>query len=385
MPEFPDIVVYIEALEQRILGQTLDRVHLGSPFLLRTTDPPINTVLGRKVVVFRRLGKRICIGLEGDLWLVIHLMIAGRLHWHEKPVKASRVRLAVFEFPNGTLSLTEAGTKRRASLHVIQDEADLERLNPGGLEIFETDLKGFAAVLQATNHTLKRSLTDPRIFSGIGNAYSDEILWHAQLSPIALTQKLTSEEIQRLFKSTQATLTHWVELLRAEVVKDVEKKPVKQSRTGESVRPKTPARDLGSSRLSRKGDCVSSRDGRSRSLRTTMSALPCEGATYPLRVQRNQLLPRLPNCGEAARGPRSLAPPPRGLAPNRRRVGRASPPVHDTSSVVRIVGVSLRGHPCRGDDEIPLKAGDLVEVSGSKRRAATEASARSNVIQSPTS
>ncbi|MCM3870468.1 MAG: hypothetical protein ND895_07245 [Pyrinomonadaceae bacterium] len=245
MPEFPDIVVYIEALEQRILGETLQRVHLGSPFLLRTTQPPINSVQGRKVVELRRIGKRICVGLEEDLWLVVHLMIAGRLHWHERSLKASRVRLAVFDFANGTLSLTEAGTKRRASLHLVESEADLQRLNPGGLEIFETDLEGFATVLQSTNHTLKRSLTDPRLFSGIGNAYSDEILWHAQLSPIALTQKLTTEEIQRLFNSTRATLTHWVELLRAEMQKDVDKKPVKSSaRVGGSAKA-APAKALG--------------------------------------------------------------------------------------------------------------------------------------------
>jgi len=219
MPEFPDIIVYIEALEQRILGQTLERAQLGSPFLLRTAQPPLIAVEGRKVFALRRLGKRICIGLEEDLWLVLHLMIAGRLHWHERPVKASRSRLAVFDFPNGTLSLTEAGSQRRASLHLIQGEADLQRLNPGGLEILENDLESFAKVLQSANHTLKRALTDPRLFSGIGNAYSDEILWHAQLSPIALTQKLNAEEIQRLFNSTRTTLNQWVEILRAEVEK----------------------------------------------------------------------------------------------------------------------------------------------------------------------
>ena len=243
MPEFPDIIVYIEALEQRILGQTLERVRLGSPFLLRTAQPPLTRAEGRKVVRLRRLGKRICIGLEEDLWLVLHLMIAGRLHWHERPVKASRLRLAVFDFPNGTLSLTEAGTQRRASLHLIQGEADLQRLNPGGLEIFENDLESFAKVLQSANHTLKRALTDPRLFSGIGNAYSDEILWHAQLSPIALTQKLNSEEIQRLFNSTRATLTHWVEILRSEI----EKSPGKSSsEVGGSAKASTAARVLGS-------------------------------------------------------------------------------------------------------------------------------------------
>jgi formamidopyrimidine-DNA glycosylase len=227
MPEFPDIIVYIEALELRILGQTLQRLQLGSPFLLRTAKPPITSLEGRKVVKLRRLGKRICIGFEEDLWLVLHLMIAGRLHWHDGPVKASRARLAVFDFPNGTLSLTEAGSQRRASLHLVKGEADLQRLNPGGLEVFEADLESFTRVLQSANHTLKRALTDPRLFSGIGNAYSDEILWHAQLSPVALTQKLTLEQVQHLFESTRTTLNQWVELLRAEVTEDGEKKPRK--------------------------------------------------------------------------------------------------------------------------------------------------------------
>ena len=236
MPELPDIVVYIEALEQRILNATLERVQIASPFLLRTAVPPITSVEGRKVVELRRLGKRICVGLEGDLWLVLHLMIAGRLHWHQALVTASRKaappkpsrkklstpprnRLAAFEFSNGTVSWTEAGSKRRASLHVVTGEAGLQRLDPGGLEVFGTaaiDVAGFAKVLTSANHTLKRALADPRLFSGIGNAYSDEILFDARLSPIALTQKLTSEQIERLFESTRATLTRWVELLRAE-------------------------------------------------------------------------------------------------------------------------------------------------------------------------
>ena len=226
MPELPDIVVYLEALDRRILGQTLERVALGSPFLLRTADPPIEAAQGKKVVQLRRLGKRICIGLEEDLWLVLHLMIAGRLHWKETaaagggkriPGKLPNKRnLATFDFPNGTLSLTEAGTQRRASLHVVAGDAGLQLLNPGGIEIFETDLPAFSAVLQSANHTLKRALTDPRLFSGIGNAYSDEILWHAQLSPVALTQKLNSDQIERLFNSTRAMLTEWVELLRAD-------------------------------------------------------------------------------------------------------------------------------------------------------------------------
>jgi formamidopyrimidine-DNA glycosylase len=220
MPELPDIVVYIEALEQRILGETLERVQIGSPFLLRTAVPPIKTVEGRKVVQLRRLGKRICIGLEGDLWLVLHLMIAGRLHWHESQTRRlsnspKKRGLAAFQFTNGTLSLTEAGSQRRASLCLVEGEAGLQRLDPGGLEIFETDLKGFASVLTSANHTLKRALTDPRLLSGIGNAYSDEILFDARLSPVKLTQRLTPEEIERLFTSTRTTLTKWVEVLRS--------------------------------------------------------------------------------------------------------------------------------------------------------------------------
>ena len=226
MPELPDIVVYIEALEQRILNQTLERVTVASPFLLRTAVPSINSLERRKVVRLRRLGKRICIGLEGDLWLVMHLMIAGRLHWREPETRPSgralgkvsgraRNNLAAFQFSNGTLSLTEAGSKRRASLHVVEGEAGIQRLDPGGLEIFETDLKGFARVLTSANHTLKRALTDPRLLSGIGNAYSDEILFDARLSPVKLTQRLTPEEIERLFISTRTTLTKWVETLRS--------------------------------------------------------------------------------------------------------------------------------------------------------------------------
>ena len=228
VPELPDIVVYIEALERRIQGQTLERVTLASPFLLRTAEPPITSLEGMKVLQLRRIGKRIGFGLEGDFWLVLHLMIAGRLHWHEveskspKPPKNARNpknpknRLATFQFSNGTLSLTEAGSKRRASLHVVRGEAGLKRLDPGGSEIFEIDLDHFAKVLQSANHTLKRALTDPRLFSGVGNAYSDEILFAAQLSPVALTQRLTPGEIQRLFEATRDTLTEWAERLRVE-------------------------------------------------------------------------------------------------------------------------------------------------------------------------
>jgi formamidopyrimidine-DNA glycosylase len=219
MPELPDIVVYIEALEPRIFGETLKRVTIASPFLLRTAVPPISDVEGRSVVALRRLGKRVVIGLEGDLWLVLHLMIAGRLHWHERTIKTSKGRLATFDFTTGTLSLTEAGTQRRASLHLISGDAELQRFDPGGLEVFEIDIDSFAKVLQSENHTLKRALTDPRLLSGIGNAYSDEILWEAQLSPVALTQKLTFDEIQRLFNSTRATLTKWIDLLRSDKIR----------------------------------------------------------------------------------------------------------------------------------------------------------------------
>jgi len=216
MPELPDIVEYLEALERRILGENLERVTIASPFLLRTANPPISSIQGKRVREVRRLGKRICFGFEQQLWLVLHLMIAGRLHWHESPVKATKVRLATFDFTSGTLSLTEAGSQRRASLHLIKGENNLNQLNPGGLEIFETNLNDFAEALRSANHTLKRALTDPRLISGIGNAYSDEILWEAQLSPIAMTQKLSSHEIERLFNAIRITLNRWVNLLRAE-------------------------------------------------------------------------------------------------------------------------------------------------------------------------
>ena len=225
MPELPDIIIYIEALEGRILGETLERVIIASPFLLRTAVPTITSVEGRKVVRLRRIGKRIAIGMEGELWLVLHLMIAGRLHWHESGSKSSSFKLskspknrglAAFQFSTGTLSLTEAGTQKRASLHLVEGEAALERLDPGGLEIFASDLASFAEVLTSANHTLKRALSDPRLFSGIGNAYSDEILFAAQLSPVALTQKLNSEQIEQLVQSRRATLDQCVQRLRDE-------------------------------------------------------------------------------------------------------------------------------------------------------------------------
>jgi formamidopyrimidine-DNA glycosylase len=217
MPELPDITAYVEALERRIVGEQLERVRLASPFLLRTAVPPIQSVNGAHVQCLRRLGKRIAIGLGEDLWLVLHLMIAGRLHWAERNAKQSGKRsLAAFDFSNGTLLLTEAGTKRRASLHLVQGDAGLRGLDPGGLEVLAVDLDTFARALTSENHTLKRSLTDPHLFSGIGNAYSDEILHRARVSPVALTQKMTREQIERLYHATQETLTHWIAKLRAE-------------------------------------------------------------------------------------------------------------------------------------------------------------------------
>jgi formamidopyrimidine-DNA glycosylase len=216
VPELPDIVVYIEALEKRILGQTLECARIVSPFLLRTVEPPLSSA-AKTVVRLRRMGKRICIGLENDVWLVLHLMIAGRLHWRPRGARVSRPRgLAAFDFPHGTLLWTEAGSKKRASLHVVKGEEELRALDPGGLEVLETDLHHFAANLTSANHTLKRALTDPRLFSGIGNAYSDEILFEARLSPLALTQKLTPSEIESLFVAVRLTLTNWLQRLRSE-------------------------------------------------------------------------------------------------------------------------------------------------------------------------
>ena len=217
MPELPDIVVYIEVLEKRILGQTLEKARIASPFLLRTAVPPLSSAEGQRVRELRRIGKRIAIGFENEVWLVLHLMIAGRLHWKKRGVKVSPPRgLAAFDFPSGTLLWTEAGSKKRASLHVVSGEAALAGLDPGGLEVLTADAASFTKNLIARNHTLKRALSDPRIFSGIGNAYSDEILFEARLSPLALTQKLRPDEIERLFHATRATLTNWTHRLRQE-------------------------------------------------------------------------------------------------------------------------------------------------------------------------
>ena len=220
MPELPDITAYLTALEPRIVGKTLERVRLKSVFLLRTADPPITAVEGRTVRELRRIGKRIAIGVEGDFWLVIHLMIVGRLHWRPPQAKLSgRQALLALDFSDGSVILTEAGSKRRASLHVLRGEQALREIDPGGIEILSSDLDAFRAALTAENRTLKRALTDPRLVSGVGNAYSDEILHAAGLSPIALTHKLKPEEWERLFAATRSTLELWIARLSSEARK----------------------------------------------------------------------------------------------------------------------------------------------------------------------
>ena len=218
MPELPDIVVYLECLKPRIEGQRLERIRLANPFLLRSVVPPLEAAHGCKVVGLRRLGKRIVIALAPDLFLVLHLMIAGRLHWKKSGAKPpGKVGLAAFDFSSGTLILTEAGSKRRASLHLVRGEIELARHNPGGLEVLDSDEPQFRAALVRENHTLKRALTDPRLFSGIGNAYSDEILHRARLSPLALTQRLSTAEVARLYHAIRATLLEWLDRLRRDV------------------------------------------------------------------------------------------------------------------------------------------------------------------------
>ncbi len=219
MPELPDIAAYITALESRVVGQPIQQIRLASPFLLRTAAPPITDAEDRTVRELRRIGKRIVFGVDGDLWLVLHLMIAGRLHWRAPAAKlGERQALAAFDFPNGSLVLTEAGTKHRAALHLFRGDEALQNVDPGGIDVFTSTLESFHNALTAENRTLKRALTDPRIVSGIGNAYSDEILHAACLSPLALTQKLKADEWQRLFASTRETLALWIERLRKEAV-----------------------------------------------------------------------------------------------------------------------------------------------------------------------
>ena len=287
MPELPDITVYIEALEKRILGRTLVRIQITGPSLLRTAQPPITSVEGKQVLRLRRIGKRIAIGLEDDLWLVLHLMISGRLHWREGSSKASKARtLASFVFSNGTLSLTEAGTRKRASLHLLKGEEALSAIDPGGIEVLQADLESFTAVLQSENHTLKRALTDPQLFSGIGNAYSDEILFAAQLSPTALTKKLTASEIERLFTAVRDELIKWTERLRIDAG---DKFPEKVT----AFRPEMAVH------------------GR---YQQPCPALRREDTAHSLRSERDQLLSYLPDRRKAARRSQPLAIVARGLA-----------------------------------------------------------------------
>jgi formamidopyrimidine-DNA glycosylase len=216
MPELPDVTIYIEALEKRILFQRLENLRIVSPFLLRSVEPPVASAIGKTVLELRRIGKRICIGLEDEIWLVLHLMIAGRLHWGKRGARLSKQHLAAFDFANASLLWTESGSQKRASLHLAKGENGLLEFDRGGVEVLDCRLEEFSKVLKSENHTLKRALTDPEWFSGIGNAYSDEILWAAQLSPIALTLKLKDEEIARLFEATRKSLTGWIERFRKE-------------------------------------------------------------------------------------------------------------------------------------------------------------------------
>ena len=216
MPELPDITVYVEALEQRVVGQPLQEARLNTPFLLRTVDPPLTELVGKTVRAVRRAGKRIVFEMDGDLFMVLHLMIAGRHHWKSPTAKQARADLAAFDFPNGTLTLTEAGTKRRASLYLVRGSAGLAEFQRGGLEVLDATLEQFTERLRGESHTVKRSLTDPRLFSGIGNAYSDEILHRARMSPVQLTGRLTDAEIATLFDATRSTFIEWTDRLRAE-------------------------------------------------------------------------------------------------------------------------------------------------------------------------
>ena len=225
MPELPDITVYVDALRRRLIGEPVEEVRVNSPFLLRTVDPPLSDLIGNAVRAVSRSGKRIVLELDHDLFVVLHLMIAGRLHWKARGAKGkSRAELAAFAFPNGTLTLTEAGSKRRASLSLVRGSDGLAEFDRGGLEVLESTLEEFAARLRAENHTVKRSLTDPRLFSGIGNAYSDEILHRARLSPVKLTGRLTDDEIVTLFTAVRDTLSEWTARLRAELGDDFPEK-----------------------------------------------------------------------------------------------------------------------------------------------------------------
>ena len=225
MPELPDVDVYVEAIQKRVLGHPLEGIRLGSPFVVRSADPPLSAAFGKKVLGVQRMGKRIVFGLEGELFLVIHLMVSGRLHWKERGAKVpGKVGLAAFDFPPGTITFTEASTKKRASIHLVRGQAALEEHNPGGLEVLGATARQFGEALRSENHTLKRSLTDPHLFSGIGNAYSDELLHRAKMSPVRLTSQLSDEEVERLFRATVDTLVEWRDRLRAEAGDDFPEK-----------------------------------------------------------------------------------------------------------------------------------------------------------------
>jgi formamidopyrimidine-DNA glycosylase len=217
MPELPDIIIYIEALQKRLLNQSLQRVRIADPFLLRTAEPSLSSVQNKRVLELQRIGKRIAIGLEDEFWLLIHLMIAGRLHWRSLGAGLRGKRdLAAFDFAYGSLVLTESGTKKRASLHVLHGQAALRAHDPGGIDVLQAGLEAFSKMLTRNNHTLKRALTDPHLFSGIGNAYSDEILFRARLSPVALSQNISPDKMERLYHATRETLSEWVNRLRRE-------------------------------------------------------------------------------------------------------------------------------------------------------------------------
>ena len=300
MPELPDISAYITALEPRIVGQPLEHVRLQSAFLLRTAQPPLADAEGRVVRELRRIGKRIAIGVEDDLWLVLHLMIAGRLHWRASEAKlAGRQTLAAFDFPNGSLVLTEAGSKRRASLHVVRGEEALRSFDAGGIDVFSSDLDSFRAALTAENHTLKRALTDPRLLSGIGNAYSDEILHAAQLSPLTLTQKLKPLDWEKLFAATQHTLEFWIE-----------QAPRRSQR-----------------RLPRKGHSLSQRHGGSWPLRRTVPKMRRQSLADSLCRQRNQLLRALPDRRQSSSRPQPVPAPGIRLAKNPGRTRSTKAPL----------------------------------------------------------
>ena len=294
MPELPDITAYIVALEPRVVGKRLGRVRLGTPFLLRTAIPPLSDAEGRTVRELRRIGKRIAVGLDGDLWLVLHLMIAGRLHWRAPEAKlAGKNMLVAFDFADGSLVLTEAGAKHRASLHVVSGAEDLPAFDAGGIDVFASSLVEFRAALTAQNHTIKRALTDPRFLSGIGNAYSDEILHAAQLSPIVQTQKMNDEQWNRLYTATSETLKLWMDRLGSEAAKDFPEKVT-------AFRPEMAAHGK---------------------FGKTLPALRGKNPAHPIRRQRNELLREMSDGREAARRPKPLAPPRRRLAANSGRIG----------------------------------------------------------------